>query len=113
MTSIAGAAMTSVIDIHIAADHPAFAGHFPGAPIVPGVVLLDQALLAIATARAVSVEHCVLTSVKFRSVVRPGEPLALHCAELHPGTLRFTIESAGRLVTEGTLSLTATREVDP
>ncbi|MBS1142561.1 MAG: hypothetical protein H6R13_4014, partial [Proteobacteria bacterium] len=26
-------------------DHPALTGHFPGRPIMPGVVLLDQAIL--------------------------------------------------------------------
>lgn len=31
----------------ISADHPCLPGHFPGQPIVPGVVVLDQVLTAI------------------------------------------------------------------
>ena len=33
----------------ISADHPSLPGHFPGHPIVPGVVLLDRVLEAIET----------------------------------------------------------------
>jgi len=34
-------------EIMIATDHPAFDGHFPGEPIVPGAVLLDHAIAHI------------------------------------------------------------------
>ena len=36
----------------IAADHPSLPGHFPGHPLVPGVVLLDRVLDAIDAAHA-------------------------------------------------------------
>ena len=31
----------------IHANHPTLPGHFPGAPLVPGVVILDEVLAAL------------------------------------------------------------------
>ena len=103
--------MKRVAAIHIPADHPAFAGHFPGAPIVPGVVLLDEALHHIATALAVAPDHCTLTAVKFTSIVRPGQPLALRFETLPSGRVHFELESASQIVATGSLSLAATGEI--
>lgn len=95
--------MSARLSLSIAADHPAFAGHFPGAPIVPGVVLLDEALLALESALGLSFAACELPTVKFRQVLRPGEPLELRHDAVTAGMLRFSLWSAGRLVVEASV----------
>lgn len=53
-------------------DHPSLPGHFPGRPIVPGVVLLDHVVAAIeATAGALPTLR--LPQVKFVQPLLPGE----------------------------------------
>ena len=44
--------MGAVTTVTIAAEHPALAGHFPGAPILPGVLLLDEMVRAVEQERA-------------------------------------------------------------
>ena len=63
----------------IAADHPAFAGHFPTRPIVPGVVLLDEALFAIEAAdgHAPAEAAWTISAAKFFHPVGPGTALVL------------------------------------
>lgn len=56
----------------IAADHPSLPGHFPGRPLVPGVVLLDRVLAAI-EARHGPPGPLRLPQVKFLQPLRPGE----------------------------------------
>ncbi len=62
------------VALTIAADHPAFAGHFPGRPIVPGVVLLDHSLRALTAA---GTARWRIGNAKFLSFVAPGEPVHL------------------------------------
>lgn len=68
------------IALAIAAAHPAFAGHFPSRPIVPGVVLLDESLRAIASHFGIDQDGpssavCSIGAAKFLSAVGPGEPV--------------------------------------
>ena len=51
--------------------HPALAGHFPGNPIVPGVVLLHRVCRAASEACGVVVTE--IPVVKFLAPLRPGE----------------------------------------
>ena len=109
-TSSPAPAMATVTDIQIPRDHPAFAGHFLGTPIVPGVVLLDEALDAIARELGLSLERCTLAVVKFKSVVRPGQRVTLRFEIAAPGNVRFELESAGQQVASGALAIAAPEE---
>ena len=66
--------------LEIAADHPAFAGHFPGQPILPGVALLAEVIEATheqpALAAALGSEPRIAV-VKFLGAVRPGASLMI------------------------------------
>lgn len=86
----------------IAADHPAFAGHFPGSPVVPGVVLLDEAILVIAEATGVA--HWRIGWVKFLRAVRPGQALIVRHEVDAGGIVRFEIVAGGDKCVAGTLS---------
>ena len=82
-------------------DHPAFAGHFPGRPIVPGVVLLDQALLFAAQYAARSLAGCTINAGKFLSPIGPGETLHFIFSTTPRGSIAFTIRGDGREVANG------------
>ncbi len=74
----------------IAADHPALPGHFPGAPVVPGVVLLNEVIEAAEQALAVPAERAwTIKSSKFLRPVRPGERLTIRLMPGEGAQLRF------------------------
>ena len=71
------AAREHVATFTIAADHPALAGHFPGNPMVPGVVLLDEAIASIESAMRITLGSYRVASVKFLQPVRPPATLTV------------------------------------
>ena len=89
--------------LRIPADHPAFAGHFPGRPIVPAVVLLAEALAAIEAETAQPLRSWTLANAKFLVPVTPGMALTLTHEATAAGR-RFEIRSEGQLVASGTLA---------
>lgn len=92
--------------LRIAVDHPALAGHFPGSPIVPGVVLLDEALHAIERVQPgsdPSASWCI-DAVKFHRVARPGDTLRLDFEWQADGLVHFEMRVASVLVASGTVT---------
>ena len=86
------------------ADHPAFPGHFPGDPIVPGALLLDEALAVVCAARGLAYESLYVGSAKFLHPVRPGQEVWLRWRDSAPGRLDVRLFLADRPVAVATLS---------
>lgn len=91
-------------NVAIAADHPAFAGHFPDQPLLPGVSLLAEVVEAALGEPALAAALGAaprLSAVKFLSPVRPGAQLALKLQDSARG-LRFEVlQQDGRLAASG------------
>lgn len=69
----------------IPADHPSLPGHFPGRPLVPGVVVLDCVLGALqAACPSLAGATLRLPQVKFLQPLLPGEPATVELVELAP-----------------------------
>ena len=90
----------------IAKDHPAYVGHFPGAPILPAVVLLAEALAAVERDRGISAPGWTLAQAKFTRGVTPGAELVLACEDAPRGGVRFEIRSAEGIVASGAFART-------
>jgi 3-hydroxymyristoyl/3-hydroxydecanoyl-(acyl carrier protein) dehydratase len=91
----------------IAADHPALPGHFPGHPVVPGVVLLDLAVQAITQALELPQTPRRLTQAKFLVPVGPGAELLIAHGAATAGTIRFEIRCGDLRVASGAFALDA------
>ena len=61
------------MEIVIGHDHPSLPGHFPGRPVVPGVVVLDRVVAALEQAHG-PLPPLRLPQVKFLRPLLPGQP---------------------------------------
>lgn len=92
--------------LRIDANHPSLPGHFPGQPIVPGVVLLDCVLQE--AEQWLQRPLCVLAlpSVKFTAPLLPDEPAQLQL-KLEAQDLRFSLSRDGASIAQGLFRIAA------
>ena len=92
--------------LSIGHDHPSLAGHFPGYPVVPGVVLLNEVLDTLRRGSAASLLVTGLPMIKFTSPLRPGEFVTIRVDEEGAGRARFSCQVDTRLVASGAIEFT-------
>jgi 3-hydroxyacyl-[acyl-carrier-protein] dehydratase len=90
----------------ISVDHPSSPGHFPGAAIVPGVVILDEILAALTHWREDS-QVTAISAVKFLVPLTPGQSftICLVASKRAEGEVAFRCHVEDRVIVEGRLQV--------
>ena len=92
------------VTLAIPVDHPAYAGHFPGFPILPGAVLLDEVLRELAQHRSLDLTQWQVGAVKFLERVGPGDPLEMEHTAPSAASIRFVVRCGATTVATGALA---------
>ncbi|HTV86227.1 MAG TPA: hydroxymyristoyl-ACP dehydratase [Dyella sp.] len=82
----------------VAPEHPCLPGHFPGQPLVPGVLLLEHVARALREWRAQRLARVV--EAKFLAPLHPGEPAEVELGE-SAGRIRFEIRRGDTVLARG------------
>ena len=90
----------------IGADHPSLPGHFPGAAVVPGVVILNEILAALTEWRGDS-HVAAISAVKFLAPLKPDQPftICLVMSEHAESQVGFRCRVEGRVIVDGRLQV--------
>lgn len=83
-----------MLSFSIPQNHPCFQGHFPGHPILPGVLILERVLTHARSQIKGSFESYALLNVKFLASVSPGDNLNLTFSESNSNSFTFAVHIA-------------------
>jgi 3-hydroxyacyl-[acyl-carrier-protein] dehydratase len=100
---------SAVYSLDVAADLQAFEGHYPGNPILAGVVQVDWAMRFAREAFPLDPGSFTgIEQLKFHKLIKPGEPLELKLEwDGAAGKLAFVYESAGERKSAGQVRVKA------
>jgi acyl-CoA synthetase (AMP-forming)/AMP-acid ligase II/3-hydroxymyristoyl/3-hydroxydecanoyl-(acyl carrier protein) dehydratase len=92
-----------VLSLHVDGALECFLGHFPGYPVVPGVMQMEWAIAFAREEFALASEFRGVDALKFHHTIAPDTPLKLTLVCRDPGELNFRYESnrlhsAGRIL---------------
>jgi len=93
--------MSEEILVTIKKDHPSLSGHFPGNPVIPGVVILEEVLEAIRQTEPGMISLLGAPSVKFHTPLRPEEEMTIRLEPYQPQGRGFTCMTGTRLIASG------------
>jgi len=86
----------------IDATHPSLPGHFPGSPIVPGVVILDEIVAAL-TARRPNITVNSIPVVKFVAPLKPDQSFMIQFSNVDGGEIDFRCQVENQVIVDGRL----------
>ena len=84
-------ALTFKARVDIPVDHPCFPGHFPGQPILPGVLLLERVMSLAQASTGKPLNECTVYNVKFLAAVMPGDVLDVQLTSTNLNEYKFTV----------------------
>jgi 3-hydroxymyristoyl/3-hydroxydecanoyl-(acyl carrier protein) dehydratase len=90
--------------MRVAASHPALPGHFPGHPVVPGVVLLEAVAAALPQHVATALRVTGFPVVKFLAPLFPEQEFEIVLTAKRPGQAAFDILAGGEKLASGTVA---------
>ena len=88
----------------IPSDHPVLVDHFPGNPLVPGALIVDQVLSGCEPYASEDFCMLALKEIKFKSPLR-GHEIAQVDYSQSPTGLRFKVWVADREIAAGIITL--------
>lgn len=91
--------------LRVPAKHPALTGHFPGNPIVPGVVILDEVIRAAEAWLGDGFHVHGLSHAKFLAPLKPDETARIEL-NLRESLLEFAIYRGAATIARGAMRST-------